>query len=115
MANRRFEMYQYRQVLVQMRLGETDRQLARAGLMGRRKAGPLLAIRLHFISRKSLGGIQTGLMDAFHDQQQTMVDFFARPGKPQAVLAHFQAGSERKRMPRDDFRITKKNMKEEKR
>jgi predicted oxidoreductase len=26
-----------------------------------RKAGPLLAIRLHFISRKSLGGIQTDL------------------------------------------------------
>jgi predicted oxidoreductase len=29
--------------------------------IGDRKAGPLLAIRLHFISRKSLGGIQTDL------------------------------------------------------
>jgi predicted oxidoreductase len=29
--------------------------------IGERKAGPLLAIRLHFISRKSLGGIQTDL------------------------------------------------------
>jgi len=34
-------MHEYRQVLVQMRLGETDRQIARAGLMGRRKAGRL--------------------------------------------------------------------------
>ena len=29
--------------------------------IGDRKAGPLLAIRLHFISRKSLGGLQTDL------------------------------------------------------
>lgn len=39
MANRRFEMYEYRQILVRMRLGDTDRAIARAGLMGRRKAG----------------------------------------------------------------------------
>ena len=38
MANRRFEMYQYRHLLVRMRLGETDRQIARSGLIGRRKA-----------------------------------------------------------------------------
>jgi transposase len=38
MANRRFEMHQYRHILVRMRLGETDRQIARAGLMGRPKA-----------------------------------------------------------------------------
>jgi len=29
--------------------------------IGEKKAGPLLAIRLHFISRKSLGGLQTNL------------------------------------------------------
>jgi len=29
--------------------------------IGQRKAGPLIAIRLHFISRKSLGGLQTDL------------------------------------------------------
>lgn len=39
MANRKFEMYQYRQVLMRMRLGETDRALAKTGLMGRRKLG----------------------------------------------------------------------------
>jgi len=37
MANRRFEMYQYRQVIVRMRLGESDRAIAQAGLMGRKK------------------------------------------------------------------------------
>jgi hypothetical protein len=38
-SNRRFEMYHYRQVLVRMRQGDTDRAIARSGLMGRRKAG----------------------------------------------------------------------------
>jgi transposase len=41
MANRRFEMYEYRQILTRMRLGDTDRAIARAGLMGRRKLGEL--------------------------------------------------------------------------
>ena len=41
MANRRFEMYQIRQVLTRMRLGDSDRAIARSGLMGRRKAGAL--------------------------------------------------------------------------
>jgi transposase len=34
-------MYEYRQILVRMRLGESDRELAKAGLIGRRKAGRL--------------------------------------------------------------------------
>jgi hypothetical protein len=41
MANRRFEMHEIRRVIVQMRLGLTDRQIAKAGLMGRRKASEL--------------------------------------------------------------------------
>ena len=41
MANRRFEMFEYRQVLTRMRLGDTDRAIARAGLMGRRKLAQL--------------------------------------------------------------------------
>jgi hypothetical protein len=44
MSNRRFEMHQYRQVVFRMRLGESDRTIARAGLMGRRKAGELREI-----------------------------------------------------------------------
>ena len=34
-------MFEYRQVLTRMRLGDTDRAIARAGLMGRRKAAQL--------------------------------------------------------------------------
>ena len=41
MANRRFEMFEYRQVLTRMRLGDTDRAIARSGLMGRAKAAAL--------------------------------------------------------------------------
>lgn len=37
MANRRFEMYQYRQAINRMRLGESDRAIAKTGLMGRKK------------------------------------------------------------------------------
>ncbi len=46
MANRRFELYEYRQVIVQMRLGQSDRQIAKSGLMGRAKAGVLRALAL---------------------------------------------------------------------
>jgi hypothetical protein len=41
MANRRFEMYHYRQALVRMRQGESDRQIHATGLMGRRTLGAL--------------------------------------------------------------------------
>ena len=41
MSNRRFEMYEYRQIIYRMRLGESDRAIAKAGLMGRRKAAEL--------------------------------------------------------------------------
>ena len=43
MANRRFEMFEYRQVLVRMRQGDSDREIARARLMGRVKAAALRA------------------------------------------------------------------------
>jgi len=38
MARRRFEMHHYRQALLRMRAGESDREIAAARLMGRRKA-----------------------------------------------------------------------------
>ncbi len=41
MANRRFEMFQYQQILFHMRSGESDRDLARTGVVGRRKAGEI--------------------------------------------------------------------------
>ncbi|MFP4897145.1 hypothetical protein [Paraburkholderia sp. EG304] len=37
MTNRRFELFEYRQVLVRMRQGDSDRDIARVGLMGRKK------------------------------------------------------------------------------
>ncbi|MDF3888843.1 hypothetical protein [Cupriavidus basilensis] len=42
MTNRRFELSEYRQVLVRMRQGDSDRDIARLGLMGRKK---LTAVR----------------------------------------------------------------------
>ena len=44
MANRRLEMYEYRQVLVRIRQGDSDRGIRRAGLMGRCKAKEVRAI-----------------------------------------------------------------------
>ncbi len=44
MARRRFEMFQYRQVLTRLRAGQTDRQISRARLMGRGKVGAFRAL-----------------------------------------------------------------------
>lgn len=44
MANRRFEMYEYRQIIMRMRSGESDRDIRKAGLMGRKKAAALREI-----------------------------------------------------------------------
>jgi predicted oxidoreductase len=50
------------QRIQQLRQWRGDRlRTCRLQPLGDRKAGPLLAIRLHFVSRKSLGGIQTDL------------------------------------------------------
>jgi transposase len=44
MSNRRFEMHEYRQAVHRMRLGESDRAIARSGLMGREKSAQLREI-----------------------------------------------------------------------
>jgi len=41
MSNRRFEMFEVRQILVRMRQGDSDRVLAKAGMVGRRKAAEI--------------------------------------------------------------------------
>lgn len=53
MANRRFEVHEIRNVITRMRLGETDRQISRAGLMGRNKAATLrrLAIEREWLNK----------------------------------------------------------------
>lgn len=44
MANRRFEMYEYRQVIHRMRMGQSDRAIAKTGLMGRLKCAFVRAV-----------------------------------------------------------------------
>ena len=44
MGRRRFEMFQYRQVLLRLRQGDSERDIARARLMGRRKAAAWRAV-----------------------------------------------------------------------
>jgi len=46
MSKRSFEMYQYRQVLLRMRQGDSDREIARSALMGRPKSGAVRAVAL---------------------------------------------------------------------
>lgn len=46
MGRRRIEMFQYRQVLVRLRAGDTVREIARSGLMGRDKLGKLRAVAM---------------------------------------------------------------------
>ena len=41
MGNRRFEMHEYRDILARMRQGESNRRLAKTGLIGRNKAAVL--------------------------------------------------------------------------
>lgn len=43
MGRRRFETFEYRQVLLRLRAGDTDRDIARAKLMGRQKVALLRA------------------------------------------------------------------------
>ena len=52
MTFRRFEMHHYRQVLAHMRLGESDRSIARTGIMGRTKVTELrhLAVKYNWLN-----------------------------------------------------------------
>ena len=44
MANRRFEMHHYRKVIFRMRMGQSDRAIAKSGLMGRIKCAEVRAV-----------------------------------------------------------------------
>lgn len=46
MANRRFEMYQYRQIIHCMRMGQSDRTIAQSRLIGRIKCAQIRAVAL---------------------------------------------------------------------
>jgi hypothetical protein len=59
MGNRWFEMYEYRQVIYRMRLGEYDRAIAKAGLMGHRKTAELRQLA------KAHGWLEKGPLPGF--------------------------------------------------
>jgi len=44
MANRRIEMYEYRQVIHRMRQGQSDRAIAKSKVMGRLKCASVRSI-----------------------------------------------------------------------
>ena len=56
MGRRRIEMFQYRQALVRLRSGDSVREIARSGLMGRDKLAQLQMLAL-----------QRGWLDAASD------------------------------------------------
>jgi hypothetical protein len=61
-------MHQYRQVLCRIRLGDTDRSIARSGLIGRRKSAELRQIALDGACSEAAAGVSgcqewtTGIM-----------------------------------------------------
>lgn len=87
MTNRRFEVFEYRQVLARLRLGESDRQIAESGLMGRAKVGrvrivagkrgwldaerelpELSELAAVFASRAPAGAVTVSLCEPFREQ-----------------------------------------------
>ena len=46
MTKRKIEMFQYRQTLVRLRLGDSDREIARSRIMGRRKVAQIREVAL---------------------------------------------------------------------
>ncbi len=102
MGRRSFEMFQYRQVVVRLRHGETDREIARSRLMGRRKVMALrrLASERGWLSRDSPlpddAAIAASLSRAARGQYD--FDSGAVPGAGRAV------GRPRRRRHRDPRR-----------
>jgi len=72
MSNRRFEMYEYRQVIHRMRMGESDRSIAGARLMGRIKCGQVRAIarRRGWLDRGTPLPDDEVLVEAFERKQE---------------------------------------------
>ena len=75
MGNRTFEMHEYRQILLRMRLGETDRALSKAGLMGRRKLGEVR----RFVQRLDAAHSDAAAMLKFASGEAAQVDFGKGP------------------------------------
>jgi len=83
MPNRRFELHHFRQVIVRMRLGESDRGIADSGLMGRRKAA-----KVRRLARRH-GWLDTGQPMPDDDLlAQAFLPPSSRPQTPSQVLPH---------------------------
>ena len=83
MSKRRFEMYQYRQVLLRMRQGDSDREIARSGLMGRPKSAAVRVV-----------AIEHGWLDAatpLPDDATLATVFASAPRPAPCVVAHAKA------------------------
>ena len=72
MSNRRFEMYEYRQVIHRMRMGESDRSIAGTRLMGRIKCGQVrtIARRRGWLDRGTPLPDDEVLVEAFERKQE---------------------------------------------
>src|SRR6201747_749934 len=73
MTNRRFDMYQYRQILVRRRRGYSDRDIARSKTMGRKKIAQVreIATQHGWLAR-----------EAALPDEHVMVAFLARKEAP---------------------------------
>jgi transposase len=82
MTKRRFEVFEYRNVIVRMRLGDSDRQIAAAGLMGRHKAAGLRRMS------DAKGWLDNG--KPMPDNEQIAALFKVKPAEPNTsqVLPH---------------------------
>lgn len=74
-------MHHYRQALMRMRQGDSDRDLARSGLMGRRTAAAL----------RMLAGEQ-GWLDSQHPlpEDATIADALASPKRASTTISHLE-------------------------
>lgn len=81
MARRKFEMYQYRQIINQMRLGESDRQISKVKLAGRDK---LKQVRLIAIWEEWLNPIMP-----LPDDEVIVAMMEAKPGdRPEQTVSY---------------------------
>ena len=67
MGNRRFEMHDYHHIISRMRLGESDRRISKAGLMGRNKAAEFreLALKSGWLNPQAPLPTDENLSEAF--------------------------------------------------
>lgn len=89
MSKRSFEMYQYRQALLRMRQGDSDREIARSGLMGRAKSA---AVRVLAGER---GWLDPAAPLPDDDALATLLASKPRPAPCVSTLAPFRAEVER--------------------